>query len=343
MITTKDHFLFHKYDPNLGWVLQEDSKGILAKHGEFAVELNHNSHGMRNDQINLTKTKPRIAVLGDSFAYGFGVEEKDIFSSKIDYKNYEVLNFGVSAYGSDQLLLQLINKVSKFQPDVILYLHTIGTEIRNCRYFHKMYPKPIFLVDPESGRAKVYTKHLKKNSFSLKNDKKSRILKKWYTSKKLYAQLIDEMYKYHTSQGHVLEDYGDFLSLNEVSRYDENSYYKTFLVYSVTEYIFSQITRFCNANDIKLIFLIGTAQRQFVDFFDDAETGDSVKLNKKLPNIKIATILEKLEVDCVDLFDPLLQYENINSHNHFKIDGHWNSFGHNNVSEITNDYLRANL
>ena len=135
----------------------------------------------------------------------------------------------------------------------------------------------------------------------------------------------------------------DVLPLNEVSRYDENSYYKSFLVYSVTEYIFSQIVRFCNTHSIKIVFLIGTAQRQFVDFFSDAEVGNAVKLNKKLPNKKIATILEKLGVDYIDLFEPLLQFENTTSHYHFKIDGHWNKFGHKNVSEITNEYLRANL
>ena len=343
MITTKNHFLFHKYDPMLGWVLKENFKGILSKHNEFSVVVNHNSYAMRNAEINLTKKKPRIAVVGDSFAYGFGVEEKDIFSSKIDYKDNEILNFGVSGYGSDQLLLQLINKVSKFRPDTILYLHTIGTEIRNCRYFHKLYPKPIFLIDPDSGRARISTKHLEKNSFSLKSDPKSIFLRKFNTSKKNYKQLLDEMYKYHTSGDNSLEVPSDLLSLNEVSRYDENSYYKTFLVYSITEYIFSQIVRFCNTNSIKIIFLIGTAQRQFVDFFSDIDLGNSVKLNKKLPNTKIASILEKLNVDFLDLFDSLLQYETKDFHNHYKIDGHWNSFGHNNVAEITNEYLRAKL
>ena len=74
----------------------------------------------------------RIAILGDSFAEARSVNLNETFWIKIKYdlnncsffknkrKKVEVINFGVSEYGTTQQLLTLQNNVWKYNPDLIL-------------------------------------------------------------------------------------------------------------------------------------------------------------------------------------------------------------------------------
>jgi len=95
------------------------------------VPVKTNSFGMRNREIS--KKKPdgtyRIALLGDSFAFGWGVEFEKIFAQVMERqlnlsaaanKNFEVLDFGVPGYSSFQEAA-LFEKIGlDFEPDAIL-------------------------------------------------------------------------------------------------------------------------------------------------------------------------------------------------------------------------------
>lgn len=90
-----------------------------------------NSHGMRNPETPTTKPRGvyRLAILGDSYAFGWGVEEADSFPRKLEHKlkqihketpAIEVLNFGVPGYGTGQEVASFFEKGAEFQPDAIL-------------------------------------------------------------------------------------------------------------------------------------------------------------------------------------------------------------------------------
>jgi lysophospholipase L1-like esterase len=88
------------------------------------------TQGLRDREYNYTKGQgiKRIAVLGDSFAFGWGVGNNQSFpkcleemlNSHPDGGGYEVLNFGVPGYNLEQELTLLKNKVLKFNPDYII-------------------------------------------------------------------------------------------------------------------------------------------------------------------------------------------------------------------------------
>ena len=101
---------------HLGWQ--------LAKGGD------HNSHRMRDDEYDIAKPANtyRVAVIGDSVTYGMGVKRPNIFAdvleSMLDDKagtRVEVLNFGVIAYNPFQVYTDLVNRVLKFSPDMVIY------------------------------------------------------------------------------------------------------------------------------------------------------------------------------------------------------------------------------
>jgi len=94
------------------------------------VNVTTNSYGMRGKELTVEKPENiiRVALIGDSFAFGWGVEENKIFAEVIEQelnksntgKRYEVLNFGVPGYSTFQEVDVLEEKGLKFKPDLVL-------------------------------------------------------------------------------------------------------------------------------------------------------------------------------------------------------------------------------
>jgi lysophospholipase L1-like esterase len=93
------------------------------------VEYRINDQGMRNPEV--AQEKPpgvrRVAVIGDSIAFGYWVSEGDAFPRQLEkllnesgVRDVEVLNFGVPGYNLDQEIETLKTKVLDFQPDVVV-------------------------------------------------------------------------------------------------------------------------------------------------------------------------------------------------------------------------------
>jgi hypothetical protein len=89
-----------------------------------------NSYGFRERDFSLTKPRGiyRIAVIGDSIAYGQGIDEQDRFSNLIEKqlthqngkRGYEVLNFGQPGAETIDHLKILAYPVLEAEPDFVL-------------------------------------------------------------------------------------------------------------------------------------------------------------------------------------------------------------------------------
>ena len=97
---------------------------------EYTVEIRTNSQGMRADQ-EFAIAKPsgtrRIAVLGDSFSMGYGVNIEDtslqILEENLEAElkcNVEILNFSVSGSGPAEELIVLENATMQYEPDLVI-------------------------------------------------------------------------------------------------------------------------------------------------------------------------------------------------------------------------------
>jgi lysophospholipase L1-like esterase len=92
------------YDPTLTYTLRP-GRCIFANR-EFSNEFAINSLGVRDDEASLTA--PRIVVLGDSIAMGWGVDQDAAFPSVIErLTGQRTLNAGVSSYGTVRELRML--------------------------------------------------------------------------------------------------------------------------------------------------------------------------------------------------------------------------------------------
>lgn len=153
-LPTGDRETFAEYDSLLGWKMIPNATGDFFSR-EFSTDIKINNQGFRDDDFPFEKAlgKKRIAIIGDSYAWGFGVEENETFSTILEQKlgeGYEVLNFGVSGYGTDQYYLLLNSTVFAYHPDIILItFHPNDVEnTGNAEAYD--YPKPLFILRNES-------------------------------------------------------------------------------------------------------------------------------------------------------------------------------------------------
>lgn len=141
-----------RFDPDVGW---RPIPGVV-KVGRFwsADEpARINSVGLRDAEHPLERPPGvyRIVALGDSFAYGAGVDYGERFSELLEAEHppVEVINFGFSAYSPDQELRLLERDAIGYSPDLVLVVVFLGNDLRDLRYERRMgWPKPHYeLVD----------------------------------------------------------------------------------------------------------------------------------------------------------------------------------------------------
>ncbi|NQW26242.1 MAG: hypothetical protein HQ473_07770, partial [Cryomorphaceae bacterium] len=122
------------YDAHLGWRNIPDWSATT-----MGGKLNINSKGLRDREYEYAKPDGwrRILVLGDSFVWGYGVADDEIFTEYLERRfekegtKCEVLNTGVSGWGTDQELLYLTRHGHKFHPDLVVLAFYLGNDPSN--------------------------------------------------------------------------------------------------------------------------------------------------------------------------------------------------------------------
>jgi hypothetical protein len=98
----------------------------VAATAEFRHRVRHNAQRMRADREYTARkpegTRARVLFLGDSFTYGYGVEEPETFVRRWAglHTDFEVINTGVPGYGQGQQLAVLDRLGPALKPDVVV-------------------------------------------------------------------------------------------------------------------------------------------------------------------------------------------------------------------------------
>ena len=130
---------FYRRDQILGATLRPGAHGWWTREGRDYIRINSDGLRDREHSINKPPNTFRIAVLGDSYAEALQLPMQQAFWSIMESRlrgcaamsnqNVEVINFGVSGYGTAQELLTLRQRVWKYDPDVVLLTVTTGNDI----------------------------------------------------------------------------------------------------------------------------------------------------------------------------------------------------------------------
>jgi len=146
---------FYVIDTSRGYALRANVSGWYRKENEVFIHVN--SDGLRDREHS--KTKPtntvRIAIIGDSYAEALQVPQEATFWSVLQnrlstcssqQKQIEVINFGVSGYGTAQELITLREHVWQYSPDIVILAVTTNNDITdNSKALKKALDVPYFV------------------------------------------------------------------------------------------------------------------------------------------------------------------------------------------------------
>lgn len=114
----------YRNDRDVGWVCTPNMDERFFLPGSFDVRVVCNSNGLRDSEKDYAKPFGirRIAVLGDSFVWGYGVENQEMVSTVLQdlIPNTETLNFGVKGYSTVQEIVRLETEGLRYEPDLTL-------------------------------------------------------------------------------------------------------------------------------------------------------------------------------------------------------------------------------
>jgi hypothetical protein len=119
---------FHRFDPEIGWIGAPNVDRPFQLHfGERTfprtVRVRHNRLGLRGKEIPLPRTpgKERVVVLGDSFLWGWGVDDDETFSARLSEETgAEVVTLACSSYGTIQEMLLFERSGAAYRPDLVI-------------------------------------------------------------------------------------------------------------------------------------------------------------------------------------------------------------------------------
>ena len=191
---------FYMPDATRGHALIPGMEGWYRKEGEAYVRIN--SAGQRDRERTKVKAADtiRIAVIGDSYAEAFQVpveqafwsimEEKLCTSDSVPGKQIEVLNFGVSGYGTASELLTLRERVWDYAPDIVLLAVTTNNDVvDNSRDLKKTDEMPYFVY--RDGKLVLDDSFLHSRGFLLRQSKLGRF-SRWIKDHSRFLQAINE-------------------------------------------------------------------------------------------------------------------------------------------------------
>lgn len=125
-----EEYNLYTFDPVLGWANRPYARAQFSR-SEFSYPVENNALGMRDQEIAEKRSGEfRVAFLGDSFTWGWGVAYGQRFTEVVEASNPRVnaLNFGVSGYGPLQYLLQL-DRVLSQRPDYVIAVFCLGNDL----------------------------------------------------------------------------------------------------------------------------------------------------------------------------------------------------------------------
>lgn len=151
------HPIFYQADYYLGQSARPGAEGWQTVEGKAYVRFN--SAGLRD--LEHLKDKPRntfrIEVLGDSYAAAVNVRIDQTFwkvmerelsqCTELGHRKAEVINFGVSGYGTAQELIMLRRYAWAYSPDLVVLMFTPGNDFRdNSTLLDPMKMRPFFVL-----------------------------------------------------------------------------------------------------------------------------------------------------------------------------------------------------
>lgn len=339
----ENEFKFYEYSPVLGWKNKAGAEGIFHT-PDATTRVSINSKGQRDIEHEYKKDgRFRILVLGDSFVWGYGVEQDSRFTEHLREllgDGTEIINAGVSGYGTDQELLYYKAEGSRYSPDlVILAFGTFDAKHDNVQAVAYTYPKPYFSIEEKSlqlhnvpvpERAYEWNERLdiekRYREEARKNISRSKRIRKFLRRHfKTYGFISDGIKAVRSSVRDRLKS--DPRLLDYILKKKSSKKKDALLV--LTEEIIMELDRQVESDNAKFIVLMVPYRSHL----------------KKLPDTiyyKMLKFCDERGIFCIDPYSRFFENYKNGKELYFKHDEHWNETGHRLIAEEIYDYLSRN-
>jgi lysophospholipase L1-like esterase len=308
---------FVKHIPNFTGILQNQ---------EVDIVININSLGERDLERTLNKTKPRIALVGDSMIFGH-VDFNDTIAQQLqnNLSDYEILNFGVSGHDPRDYFTHISQNVVSFDPDLVITAIYLGNDIK----------------DLEKNRETIIY-----NGYIVGQNSVDSIYKK------LKFKLVLFLKRYIKSHGFF---YDLFIDSDSVEFKIASTYVKRYSDYPETldslnkiNNKIKQIDQLLKSEDINHIILLIPHKVQLIDekeFIENYfslvskdEELSSVNVNLTAPQSLLKEFMDREGIAYIDLFYNLTDYERY----YYQIDSHLNQEGNALVADLIAEQINKN-
>ncbi|MBN1364235.1 MAG: SGNH/GDSL hydrolase family protein [Syntrophaceae bacterium] len=334
---------FARHDKNLGW------DGLTDAENDFVwLDMRHhvrqNNYGYRGKAYDLKRNKKkRILVMGDSFVWGFGVENEDIFTSVIERETnntIEVINMGVSGYGNDQEYLLWKKKGYQWTADEIIVVIYADTDLfENVSDFIWGYDKPVFrqnslgeltLTPPGSQRSEQWTEPAVVTNVSP-------VL--WFykiLSKSALANMLVRVATKNDSIRHFLESHKviferSYILYPEQYIVDLTPELKKSwdIMFKILDKFHEEVTR--NRANFWIV-IVPTIEQVYPELWNKFLKSDDLPSGKKLdpaiPNKRIVDWCVKNKIHVIDLLPQMREAGLSNPYLYYPLNRHWTRDGH---------------
>src|SRR6202011_3554366 len=159
VVEVNEKHRFCRFDHDLGWAPLENitwaEKGYLVHQNQFGLRAPDDM------QLKKTSARKRVLVLGDSYVWGVGASQEELFTAPEVYgTNDELINCGISGYGTDQEYLFYLFKGQNFDVDQVVLAFTLYNDVENnLNPKQYSYLKPYFTLN--GGQLVLHNDHVR--------------------------------------------------------------------------------------------------------------------------------------------------------------------------------------
>jgi hypothetical protein len=346
--------LLFRYEPFIGFEGIPDKKGIFAN-TSFKTTTTHNNEGLRdyNHDKKNTQNKFRIITLGDSFTWGHGVDDDDIYMKVLEKHDaiIETINMGGPGGDPPTALKLYMSRGLHYEHDVVLHGFFLGNDI--VAYYPKDDDSPPQWGFDSEGNFKLIGKMkspeevdaIRKESEEKYSPTKRRNLRSsinyWFTRHFQLCTFVDNYRDYCSNvlKGSVLytrilkyfgiENKGAYGFLDYCRKKDPEDVEYGWKLLAET---LKTMKNYAKQANVKLYVIIipfnfQTSQKLY-EITARKYGHDPSEFDLEKPNRKLAELCDNLEIGYLDLLPSMKKETSKGNKFYFMRDGHWNANGH---------------
>jgi hypothetical protein len=180
--------IWYQPDAQLGWRMRPGLAAWYTQEGRGFVSANREGMADRDHLLDKPAGVYRIALLGDSYSEARQVEREQAFWRLLPAelaacgfqggKPVEVLNFGVSGFGTAQEYVMLESSAIRYRPDLVLLQFTNGNDVRDNSFALDTEKNRPFYMLAQDGQLRIDESFAYSDDFAARTSFKGELVRK---------------------------------------------------------------------------------------------------------------------------------------------------------------------